>query len=68
MSAADDFLSLFDEQGQYKNGDGDVGVVFLTQSGSKYPGKLRFKSGLLVSARWRVSARGVTRTNRRLTA
>lgn len=50
MSAADDLLSLFDEQGQYKNGDGDVGIVFLTQSGSQYPGKLRFKSGLLVSA------------------
>ena len=27
-----------------------LGVVFLTQSGSQYPGKLRFKSGLLVSA------------------
>jgi hypothetical protein len=50
MSAADDFLSLFDEQGQYKNGDGELGVDFLTQSGSQYPGKFRFKSGLLVSA------------------
>ena len=50
MSAADNFLSLFDEQGRYKNGDGEVGVIFLTQSGTQYPGKLRFKSGLLVSA------------------
>jgi hypothetical protein len=48
MSAADSFLSLFDEQGRYKNGE--VGVVFLTQSGTQYAGKLRFKSGLLVSA------------------
>jgi hypothetical protein len=50
MSAADNFLSLFDEQGRYKNGDGEVGVIFLTQSGAQYPGKLQFKSGLLVSA------------------
>jgi hypothetical protein len=50
MSAADHFLSLFDEQGRYKNGDGEVGVTFLTQSGSQYPGRLRFKRGLLVSA------------------
>jgi hypothetical protein len=50
MSAADDFLSLLDEQGRYKNGDGEVGVIFLTRSGTEYPGKLRFKSGLLVSA------------------
>jgi hypothetical protein len=50
MSAADNFLSLFDEQGRYRNGDGEVGVIFLTQSGTQYPGKLRFKSGLLVSA------------------
>ncbi len=50
MSTADDFLSLFDEQGRYKNGDGQVGIIFLTRSGTEYPGKLRFKSGLLVSA------------------
>jgi hypothetical protein len=50
MSAADNFLSLFDEQGRYKNGDGEVGVIFLTRSGTEYPGKLRFQSGLLVSA------------------
>jgi hypothetical protein len=50
MSAADSFLSLFDEQGRYKNGDGEVGVIFLTKSGAQYTGKLRFKSGLLVSA------------------
>src|ERR1700733_9047328 len=50
MSAADSFLSLFDEEGRYKNGDGEVGVFFLTTSGTEYPGKLRFKSGLLVSA------------------
>jgi hypothetical protein len=50
MSAADDFLSLFNEQGRYKNGDGEVVVTFLTQSGTQYPGKLRFQSGLIVSA------------------
>jgi hypothetical protein len=50
MSAADDFLSLFDEQGRYKNGDGEVGVIFVTRSGTEYPGKLRFQGGLLVSA------------------
>jgi len=50
MSAADNFLSLFDEQGHYKNGDGEGGVIFLTQSGTQYPGKLRFKGGLSVSA------------------
>ena len=35
MSAADSFLSLFDEQGRYRNGDGEVAVVFLTKSGAK---------------------------------
>ncbi len=50
MAAVDDFLSLFDEQGLYKNGDGAVPVDFLTRSGAKYPGKLRFKNGHLVSA------------------
>jgi hypothetical protein len=50
MSAAYDFLSLFDEQGRYKNGDGEVRVVFLTKSGAQYPGRFRFKRGLLVSA------------------
>ncbi len=50
MSAADSFLSLFDEQGRCKRGDGEIGVIFLTQSGTQYPGKLRFKSGLVVSA------------------
>ena len=68
MSAADNFLSLFDEQGRYKNGDGEVGVIFLTRSGTQYPGKLRFKSGLFVMPRWTVPARGATRMNRRLTA
>jgi len=50
MSASHDFLSFFDEQGRYQNGDGEIGVVFLTKSGAQYPGRLRFKSGLLVSA------------------
>jgi hypothetical protein len=50
MSAADIFLSLFNEQGRYKNGDGEVGVTFLTRSGTQFPGKLRFKRGLLVNA------------------
>ena len=50
MSAADFFLSLFDEQGRYKNGDGEVPVTFSTKSGAQYSGKLRFKGGLLVSA------------------
>lgn len=50
MSTAAEFLSHFDEQGRYKNNDGDVGVTFLTQSGSQYPGTLRFKNGLLVNA------------------
>ncbi len=50
MSAADNFLSLFDEQGRYTSGDGEVGVIFLTKGGTEYPGKLRFKSGLLVSS------------------
>ena len=49
MSAADNFLSLFDEQGRYRNGEGEVTVTFLTRSGTQYSGKLRFKSGLLVS-------------------
>jgi hypothetical protein len=51
MSTADSFFSLFDEQGRYKNGDGEVGVIFLTLGGTQYSGKLRFKSGLLVSAK-----------------
>jgi hypothetical protein len=50
MSAADNFLKLFDEQGRYKNGDGEVGVIYLTRSGTEYPGKFRFKNGLLVGA------------------
>ncbi len=28
MSAADDFLSLYDEQGSYKNSDGEIAVIF----------------------------------------
>jgi hypothetical protein len=50
MSAAESFLRLFDEQGRYKSGDGEVGVNFQLRSGTEYSGKLRFKSGLLVSA------------------
>lgn len=47
---ASDFFNLFDEQGRYRNGDGDLSVVFLTKSGAKYPGKLRFKGGHLTRA------------------
>ena len=50
MSAADIFLSLFDEQGRYKKGGGEIGVIFLTQSGTQYPGRFKFKNGLMVSA------------------
>ncbi len=50
MSAADDFLSLFDEHGRFRNGDGEARVVFLTGSGTAHPGKLQFKRGRLVSA------------------
>jgi hypothetical protein len=50
MATADEFRSLFDDRGGYKNGDGEVEVTLLTTSGGRYPGKLRFKNGLLVSA------------------
>jgi len=50
MTKSDDFLSQFDDDGRYKNGDGEVEVVYLTNSGSRYPGRLRFKNGQLVVA------------------
>ncbi len=50
MSDAGIFRSLFDDQGKFKKGDGEVAVTFLTASGAQYPGKLRFKDGLVVSA------------------
>ena len=68
MAAAENFLSLFDEQGGYKNGDGEIEVIFLTRSGTEFPGKLRFKRGLLVGAcRWTAIANGDTRMTRRWT-
>jgi hypothetical protein len=46
MSQLEDFLSLFDEQGCYRNREGEIGVVFLTNSDAEYPGKFRFKGGI----------------------
>ena len=62
------FLSLFDEQGRYKSGGGEVGVVFLTKSGTQYQGSSDSRAGCSFAPRWTVPARGVTRMNRRLTA
>lgn len=47
-ASSDKFISLFDDQGRYQSRDGEEPVVFLTKSGVQYPGRLRFKSGLLV--------------------
>jgi hypothetical protein len=49
MTAANDFLSEFDDQGRYRKGDGVLDVTFLTPGG-KYPGKLHFSQGNLVRA------------------
>lgn len=50
MSSVDDFLSQFDEHGQYRAVDGELDVVFSTKSGGQYPGKLVFKNGLCIRA------------------
>ncbi len=50
MSQADEFLNLFDAEGRFRDRDGAVDVVFLTNTGRRYPGRLEFKDGLCVSA------------------
>ena len=50
MSATDEFLNLFEAEGRFRAGDGTVNVVFLTNSGRRYSGRLEFKDGLCVSA------------------
>ncbi|MBV9123124.1 MAG: hypothetical protein JO112_07195, partial [Planctomycetes bacterium] len=50
MAKADEFLNLFDSEGRFRAGDSAVDVVFLTNTGRKYPGRLEFKGGLCVSA------------------
>ncbi len=50
MSAADVFRSKFDEDGRYRDGNGELAVVFATQGGGRFSGKLRFKDGLCVRA------------------
>jgi hypothetical protein len=49
MWRADEFLKLFDAEGRFRDKDGAVDVVFLTNTG-RYPGRLEFKNGLCVSA------------------
>jgi hypothetical protein len=50
MSAVDDFRSKFDEEGRFRSSDGTLNVVFATKGGSRFPGKLHFRSGLCVRA------------------
>src|SRR4051812_33331940 len=57
MSAADEFFSLFDAEGRFRAGEGSVDVVFLTNTGRRYPGRLTFKGGLCVSADMEGSSR-----------
>ena len=50
MSAADVFRSKFDENGLYRDGNGELNVVFATQGGGRFSGNLRFKDGLCFRA------------------
>ncbi len=50
MSAIEDFLGRFDERGQYREGSGTFPVTFLTNKGSRYPGKFSFLDGLCIRA------------------
>lgn len=50
MSNSSEFLGNFDSGGRFREGDGSVQVVFLTNHGAKIPGHLVFKSGFCVSA------------------
>lgn len=50
MSTADDFKSKFDEQGRFRDGEGELNVVFATKGGGRFNGTLDFKNGLCVRA------------------
>jgi hypothetical protein len=50
MSAADEFMRKFDEDGRYRDHDGVLDVVFMTSGGKRYPGKLHFNNGLCIRA------------------
>ncbi len=48
MTKAAEFLGLLDEEGRFRQGDGDVDIVLTTAASSRYPGKLHFEGGLCV--------------------
>jgi hypothetical protein len=50
MSAVNDFMNQFDEDGRYEGRDGLLDVVFLTNGGRHLPGRLHFRQGLCVRA------------------
>lgn len=50
MSAGDDFRNKFDEQGRFRDAEGELNVVFAMKGGGRFNGKLHFKNGLCVRA------------------
>jgi hypothetical protein len=50
VSKASEFLNRFDAGGRFRESDGSLDVVFLTNKGGKYPGKLEFRDGFCVRA------------------
>src|SRR5271157_1327901 len=50
MSAAEGFMSKFDEEGRFRDRDGVLDVVIMTSGGNRYPGKLHFHNGLCIRA------------------
>jgi hypothetical protein len=50
MSAAESFMTKFDEQGRFRDGDGVLDVVLMTSGGSRCPAKLHFRNGLCIRA------------------
>ena len=50
MSAVNDFMNQFDEDGRYEKGDGVLEAVFLTPDARHMPGRLHFLQGQCVRA------------------
>jgi hypothetical protein len=50
VSAIEDFLGRFEEEGRYREGSGFLPVTFLTNKGSRFAGKFSFQDGLCIRA------------------
>ncbi len=50
MPTLADFLSHFDADGRFRDGDGGLDVIFTIEPGRQYRGRLTFQNGLCVAA------------------